>query len=117
MSKIAGGVCNSGKHEKIKIKMAILRVGLLSIGEDWQIRPCGLEKTLRSYINNWLVVYGYEPKIGYGTLRGDPDVWNEELSGRVLFQTLFKRRLRHKHRNKYIYIYLYYLNIHVEISL
>ena len=40
--------------------------------------------------------HGYETKIGYGTLRGDPDVWNEELSFRVLFRTLFKRRLKYK---------------------
>ena len=32
----------------------------------------------------------YGSKNGYGSLRGDPDVWNEELSSRVLFRTSSK---------------------------
>ena len=46
------------------------------------------------YIYIHMYIFGYESKIGYGTLRGDSDVWNEELSVRVLFRTLFKRRLK-----------------------
>ena len=57
-----------------------------------------------------LLLYSYESKNGYGTLRGDLDVWNEELSVRVLFRTLFKRRLKYKHKNKqYIYIYTHHI--------
>ena len=33
-------------------------------------------------------IYGYGSKNGYGSFRGDPDVWNEELSASVLIRTL-----------------------------
>ena len=49
-----------------------------------------------------IYIYRYGSKNGYGSFRGDPDVWNEELSVRVLFRTLFKRRLKYKQKIKQI---------------
>ena len=59
-----------------------------------------------------LLLYSYESKNGYGTLRGDLDVWNEELSVRVLFRTLFKRRLKYRLKNKQIDKQIYIYHIH-----
>ena len=40
------------------------------------------------YIYTIIYIYGYGPKNGYGSFRGDPDVRNEELSASVLIRTL-----------------------------
>ena len=47
-------------------------------------------------------IFGYGSKNGYGTLCGDPDIWNEELSVRVLFRTLFKKNFKYKSKRKEI---------------
>jgi hypothetical protein len=57
-------------------------------------------------------IYGYGSKNGYGWFRGDPDVWNEELSASVLIRTL-SRAYMDKNINIILFIDI---NINKEIN-